>query len=175
MTEQDFYAGNEDVEAEGNGMASFGSFDVDSEYKPDPLIPQGKYRATVKSVKADPKACCIVWGVVLDGNEGVYASDGNTPIDGMELWNRNWLPKTGDENEFSKNGKTTKRQSKINMLKKFADRMRVSMATPQIIAQAINDGEWIGIEVVIDVAVTEYKGEVRNEINNMTAATAATA
>jgi hypothetical protein len=98
------------------------------------------------------------------------ASDGKTPIDGMELWYRNWLPKAGDENEFSKNGKTTKRQSKINMLKKFAEKMKINMGTPQIIANAISEGEWIGNEVVIDVTVSEYKGEVRNEINGMVAA-----
>jgi len=167
MSEDDFYEGNEDVAV---GVAGIGDFDIDSEYKPEPLIPNGKYRATVKSVKADPKACCIVWGVVLDGNDGIYASDGNTPIDGMELWDRNWLPRPGDEDKFSKNGKTTKRQSKINMLKKFADKMKISMSTPQVISTAISEGEWIGLEVVIDVDVDEYKGEVRNVINNMVAA-----
>ena len=166
MSEDNFYEGNEE---EVGGVPIFGDFDVDSEYKPDPLIPNGKYRATVKSVKADTKACCLVWGVVLDGNE-VMASDGSTPVDGMELWARNWMPKPGDENEFSKNGKTTKRQSKINMLKKFADKMKISMATPQIIATAISEGAWIGIDVIIDVTLSEYKGEVRNEINGMIAA-----
>ena len=166
MSEDNFYEGNED----GNGGAvMFGDFDVSQEFKADPLIPNGKYRATVKSVKADTKACCIVWVLVLNDND-VMASDGNSPVDGMELWSRNWLPKPGDENEFSKNGKTTKRQSKMNMLKKFAERMRINMNTPQIIAQAITEGEWIGLEVIIDVTMSEYKGEVRNEVNNMSAA-----
>lgn len=165
MSETDFYEGNED----GNGAVSFGDFDLDAEYKADPLIPNGKYCAAVKSVKADPKACCIVWGVVLHDND-VMASDGSTPVDGMELWFRNWLPKPGDENEFSKSGKTTKRQSKINMLTKFAQKMKINMSKPQIIAQAIQEGEWIGLEVIVDVQVDEYKGEVRNIINGMVAA-----
>lgn len=164
MTEDSFYEGNE------NGTpALFGDFDLDSEYKPEPLIPNGKYTAAVKSVKADTKACCLVWGVVLHDND-VTASDGVTPVDGMEVWNRNWLPRPGDENEFSKSGKTTKRQSKINMLTKFAQKMKINMGTPQIIAQAISEGEWIGLEVIVDIDVDEYKGEVRNVVNGMVAA-----
>ena len=163
MSEDNFYEGEE------NGSVLFGDFDLASEYKPDPLIPNGKYTGAVKSVKADTKACCIVWGVVLHDND-VTASDGVTPIDGMELWMRNWMPRPGDENEFSKSGKTTKRQSKINMLTKFAQKMKINMGTPQVIAQAITEGEWIGLEVIVDVTMSEYKGEVRNEINGMIAA-----
>ena len=164
MNEDTFYTneGGEDV-------TTFGDFDVSAEYKPEPLVPNGKYVAAVKSVKADTKACCIVWGVVLHDND-TLASDGTSPIDGMELWSRNWLPKPGDENEFSKSGKTTKRQSKINMLKKFAEKMKINMNTPQIIAQAIQEGEWIGLEVIVDVGTSEYKGEIRNEVNSMIAA-----
>lgn len=169
MSEQEFYAGNEDENGNGNTMAMFENFDVDSEYKPDPLIPNGKYRASIKAVRADSKQFCIVWTVVFQDND-VYASDGETSIDGMELQFRNWLPKPGDENEFSKSGKTTKRQSKINMLKKFADRMKINMSSPQKIAEQISEGSWIGLDVIAEVSTSEYKGEVRNEINSMIAA-----
>jgi len=165
MTEEnDFYEGGDE-----NSAASFGDFDLDSEYVPEPLIPNGKYTAAVKSVKADTKACCLVWGIVLHDND-IMATDGKTPIDGMELYYRNWLPRPGDENEFSKSGKTTKRQSKINMLTKFAQKMKINMGTPKIIAQAIIDGEWIGLEVIADVTVSEWKGDVRNEVNGMVGA-----
>jgi len=165
MTEQEFYEGNED----GNGAASFGDFDINNEYTAEPLIPNGKYMAAVKSVRADSKLCCIVWGIVFHDND-VMMSDGKTSIDGAELYYRNWLPRPGDENEFGKSGKVTKRQSKINMLKKFADKMRISMNSPQIIATAISEGEWIGLEVIAEVGVSEYKGEVRNEVNSLIAA-----
>jgi hypothetical protein len=56
------------------------------------------------------------------------------------------------------------------MLTKFAQKMKINMGTPQIIAQAISEGEWIGLEVLVDVQVSEYKGEVRNEVNGMVAA-----
>jgi hypothetical protein len=168
MSEDNFYNGTEDG-SNDNSMAAFENFDISTEYKPDPLIPNGKYRAAVKAVRADAKQFCIVWTLVLQDND-VYASDGETSIDGMELQNRNWLPKPGDENEFSKSGKTTKRQSKINMLKKFADKMKINMSTPQTIAEAISNGDWIGLDVIVDVATSEWKGEVRNEINGMIAA-----
>lgn len=167
MGEDNFY--NEDTGMEANGsMGSFMDFDINSEYKPDPLIPNGKYNASVKGVAADSKQFCIIWSIVLQNNE-VFASDGETSVDGMELQYRNWLPKPGDENTFSKNGKVTKRQSKINMLKKFADKMKINMSTPQSIAEAISNGEWIGIDVLADVSTSEYKGEVRNEVNGMIA------
>jgi hypothetical protein len=169
MGENEFYAGMEDVDVEGGAGSQFMDFDTVTEYKPDPIIPNGKYHAAVRSVKADAKACCIIWEVVFH-DTGIVASDGMTDVDGMTMTYRNWLPKPGDENEFSKSGKATKRQSKINMLKKFADRMRISMATPQIIAQAIADGEWIGLEVIAEVTASEWNGEVRNEINSMVAA-----
>lgn len=169
MSEDNFYAGNEDENGSGNAMAMFENFDISTEYKPDPLIPNGKYRATIKAVRADAKQLCIVWTVVFQDND-VYASDGETSIDGMELQFRNWLPKPGDENEFSKSGKSTKRQSKINMLKKFADKMRINMSTPQKIAESISEGAWIGTDVIVEVSTSEYKGEVRNDINSMVVA-----
>lgn len=164
--ENTFYEGGE----EAGGMNMFPDFDVDGEYKADPLVPNGKYHANVRSVTANPKNYSITWEVVLDGNDGVLASDGETPVDGMLLWFRNWLPKPGDENEYSKNGKSTKRQGKINMLKKFADKMKINMGSPQLIAQGITEGEWIGKEVVVDVTISEYQGQTRNEINGMVAA-----
>lgn len=157
-----------EAENENENETSFGDFDIDSEYIPDPLIPNGRYYGSVRGVKADPKACCIVWEVVLSNND-LFASDGETPVDGMVVWYRNWLPKPGDENEFSKNGKTTKRQSKINMLGKFAKSMRLNMNSPKVISQAIQNGEWIGLDVVVDVTISEYKGDVKNEVSFMIA------
>lgn len=158
---------------EGDGSEVMGlggmNFDVDSEFKPEPLAPNGSYRGAVTSVSFDSEKFCIVWGVVLQDNGG-FASDGETPVDGMKLFYRNWLPKPGDDTEYSKNGRTTKRQSKINMMKKFADGMKIDIGTPQKIAEAIQYQTWVGLEVVCDVQVSEYKGEVRNEINKMVAA-----
>jgi hypothetical protein len=167
MTEDNFYEGNEDVD--GSNGAMFGNFDLDAEYKPEPLIPNGKYFAAIRAVKADTKAYCLVWEAVLHDNE-VTASDGKTSVDGMVVWYRNWMPKPGDENEFSSDGKKTKRQNKINMLTKFGQKMKINLGTPQLIAQAISEGEWIGLEVIVDIVIKEWKGDIKNEVNGMVAA-----
>ena len=164
---EDYENGNDNGESV-DGLGSM-DFDVDSEYKPEPLIPNGSYVGTVTGVKFDSKNSCIVWDVALQGNGG-YASDGETEVDGMVVNFRNWLPKTGDENEYSKNGRTTKRQSKINMLKKFADKLGIDMGSPQKIAEAIQYQNWIGLEVRCDISISEYKGETRNEVGKMAAA-----
>jgi hypothetical protein len=168
MTETQDYLENGNGNGEVDGIGGM-DFNVDAEYKPEPLIPNGSYSASVTSVKFDAEKFCLIWGVVLQDN-GRYASDGETPVDGMQVFFRNWLPKPGDEQEYSKNGRTTKRQSKINMLKKFADGMKIDIGTPQKIAEAIQYQTWVGADVKIDVQVSEYKGEVRNEVNKMMAA-----
>jgi hypothetical protein len=151
-----------------NGIGGL-DFDVTAEYKADPLIPNGSYSGAVAGVKFDNEKFCIVWDIVLQNNGG-FASDGESQIDGMRVFYRNWLPKPGDENEYSKSGRATKRQSKINMLKKFADGMKLDMSTPQKIAEALQYQTWVGLDVRVDVSISEYKGEVRNEVGKMVAA-----
>jgi len=168
-TTQDYLeGGNDDGEGRIDGIGGM-NFDVEAEYKPEPLIPNGTYRGNVTAVDFFADKACIAWKVVLQDNGG-YASDGETPLDGMVVVFRNWLPREGDENEYSKNGRTTKRQSKINMLKKFSAGMDINMGTPQKIGEALQYGSWVGMEVKVDVQITEYKGETRNEVNKMSAA-----
>lgn len=144
------------------------SFDVDAEYKQEPLIPNGTYYGSVTQFTYDSERNCLVWGVILSGNDQL-ASDGETPVDGMMVFYRNWLPKPGDENEYSSNGKATKRQSKINMLKRFMNDMKIDISTPQKIAEAIANQEFLGKEVKVTVNVSEFNGQVRNEVSKMVA------
>lgn len=139
------------------------SFNLEDEYKPEPLITSGNYRGNVISVVLDK---AIVWKVALDGNGGVM-SDGETPIDGSHQFFRNWLPKPGDENEPTKDGRSNKRQSKINMLKSFADGMKINMNSPAIIAETIANQDWIGLQVMATISISEYMGVVRNQIDKM--------
>lgn len=143
-------------------------FNVDDEYKPDPLIPKGTYHASVTKVSFVPAQSCIVWDLCLHDNGGVM-NDGETPIDGAHVWFRNWLPKPGDENELTKSGKNNKRQSKINMLKDFSKELGIDMTTPTIIAESLANAEWIGIEVDVDVDTDEYQGKFRNNANRVRA------
>ena len=140
-------------------------FSLSDEYKEDPLVPTGTYKGNVTNVTFDPDQMAIVWDVVMEGNEGTM-SDGETLIDGQVLFFRNWLPRKGDEDIAGKRG-GNKRQTKINMLKKFAEKMDISMDTPTIIAEAIENTDWIGIPVLAKVSINEYEGNISNQINNM--------
>lgn len=142
-------------------------FNLDDDYKEEPLAPQGTYNGVVKSVEYLKKLNAISWTVVAVNNPGLVLADGETPIDGTEYNFKNWLPKPGDERIKSKSGKTTKRQTKINMLKKFQDAMEVDMNTPQTVADSIENGLWIGISVIMNIGINSYKGNTTNQIENM--------
>jgi len=151
---------------EGTAALNDMDFNVDDEYKPDPLIPKGTYHGAVTNVTFNAAQRCIIWDVCLHDNGGVM-SDQETPIDGAHVWFRNWLPKPGDEDVLTKSGKTNKRQSKINMLRDFSAKLELDMSTPAAIAEAINEGQWIGIEVSAEVDLDEYMGKHRNVVNRM--------
>jgi len=142
-------------------------FDLADEYKEDPLAPQGTYNGVVKMVEFVSRINAISWTVVAVQNPGIMLLDGETPVDGTEYQFKNWLPKPGDEKIKSKNGKSTKRQTKINMLKQFQDNMGVDMNTPQAVMSAIENSEWIGISVIMGVGFNVYKGTTTNQIDNM--------
>jgi len=40
-----------------------------------------------------------------------------------------------------------------------------------VIQKSIEDQDWIGIPVNVKISVSEYQGNVRNEVNNMTQST----
>ena len=141
-------------------------FNVEDEYKPDPLIPKGTYHGGVTDVKFNPQQHCIVWTVCLHDNGGVQ-NDNETPIDGALVWFRNWLPKAGDEDIPTKSGKTNKRQSKINMLRDFGTELGIDVSTPQAIGTAISEAQWVGLEVELDSDIDEYNGKFRNQVNRM--------
>lgn len=142
------------------------NFDLEDEYKPEPLAAGGNYRGNVIGVVFDSEQSAIVWKVALADNGGIM-SDGESPIDGSHHYYRNWLPKPGDESEPTKGGRGTKRQSKINMMKRFADDMKISMNTPAIIAEAITNQDWIGLPVIVTISINEYMGITRNQIDKM--------
>lgn len=141
-------------------------FNVDEEYRPDPLIPKGIYHANVISTKFNPAQFCIVWDFCLHDNGGVM-NDGQAPVDGAHVFFRNWLPKPGDESIPTKSGKTNKRQSKINMLKDFQESLGVDMSTPSKIATGIQEQAWVGFEADLEIDAEEYQGRFRNVVNRV--------
>lgn len=143
-------------------------FNLDTDVIEEPLVPQGNYIGSVTEVKLDLENYKIQWKIVLNDNAGLM-SDGETEVNGATLFFNNWLPKPGDDVEMTSNGRTTKRQSKINQLGKFAEKMKIKMNTMATIREAIDNGDWVGIDVVVSVKISEYQGNVRNEVSSMVA------
>lgn len=141
-------------------------FSVSDEFKPEPLAPVGTYKGHVIQVGFDAAGQAIVWTVCLAGNSGTM-SDGATPVDGQRFQYRNWLPRPGDENIMTPKGRSTKRQAKINMLKQFADAMKVNMNGKPEIIQGISEGLWMGIPVIVKLTLDTYEGRTRNNIDRM--------
>lgn len=154
---------------EATGFLPDTDFDLEDEYKPEPLVPGGNYRGNVVGVTFEPAQNCIAWKITLADNGGVM-SDGETPIDGWSGYYRNWMPKVGDENVMTKDGRQTKRQSKINIQKRFAEEMKINMNTPKIIAESIANQDWVGIPAIVSMGMGEWQGRTRNEITRMVAA-----
>jgi hypothetical protein len=144
-------------------------FNLEDEYKPAPLAPKGNYFGTTSGLKWDASNNCLIWDVTLsDENAGVL-SDGVTPMAGQKFTYRNWFPKAGDENEMSSSGRQTKRQAKINMITDFANGMKIDMSTPKKIVEAVRNGDWVGIPVLVSVGIDSYQGRYRNNVDKMTA------
>jgi len=146
-------------------------FDVDSEYKPTPLIPKGQFVGNISSVKYNPDDQTIDWVVTFEGNgEDVLMLDNETLVDGATMGYRNFLPKPGDENERTKTGRQTKRQAKINMMKDFADNMKIQMKSPTQILESISNAEWLGLRVKANVGFRMYEGRTFNNLEKLFAA-----
>ena len=152
---------------EGGGPeVAAADFDTEKDYKATPMAPASRYRGSVYGVKYNSKDNTIDWEIALNGNGGV-CSDGSTPVDGIHVDYRNWLPNVGDENEMTKKGKMTKRQAKINMLKDFADGMKLGTLTSARIKEALQNMEWVGREVFVVVVIKEYNGRFFNAVDSM--------
>ena len=141
-------------------------FDVSSEYKPAPLVPNGEYHGNVTKIELNSESACIAWTITLADNGGVM-SDDITPIDGSLHWYRNWLPIQGDETEMTKDGKMTKRQAKINMLADFSSAMKIKLNDPKQIKEDIANQVWLGLSVMVNIETSEYNGKVSNNIKKM--------
>lgn len=159
-----------EYEVEGNEglMAIDTDFSLEEEYKEVPIVPANNYFGNVTKVWYDREKNTINWQIVLDENEAVM-SDGETSVNGTVHVYKNWLPNSGDENALSASGKQTKRQSKINMLTKFAEDMEINMNTPAVINEALTNHDWIGLRVVVSIGIKEYEGRTFNEVKSMRA------
>ena len=147
-------------------------FNLENDFKAEPLVPNGNYSANVVEVTFKPTQACIAWKIVLDGN-GNFMSDGETSVDGVTLFCNNWLPKKGDESTMTPSGRSTKFQSKVNQLAAFAKGMNLNMNSMSVIQEAIENGDYIGLAVKVKVSSQEYpkdSGKFNNQVDQMVAA-----
>jgi len=144
-------------------------FNFEDDSKEPGLVPDGTYHGNIISVAYDPERMSIAWKVTLVENGGVCTDD-ETEIDGCQLTFNNWLPRPGDENEMTASGRTNKRQSKINMMAEFMKKMNLSEATVGEVITAVENAEYVGLEVDLKVGTREWQGAVFNEIQKMYAA-----
>lgn len=161
-------------EHDENGVAEdvVTDFNLENDFKVDPLIPNGNYAGNVVEVQFKQDKACIQWKVTLDGN-GNYMSDGETPVDGATVYFNNWLPKKGDETLMTPSGRSTKFQSKVNQLARFAKGMNLNMNSVALIKEAIDNGDYIGLAVKVKIETSEYpanSGQFKNDCNQMVAA-----
>ena len=164
MTQEQDYAYDPTQEDEAEESAA--DFDVDDEYKPVPLIPNGNYLGAITAVKVEGARIAFQITMSENGPEHVM-SDGETPVDGAQEYYNVWLPKAGDESTPTTSGKQTKRQWKINNMKKVGEKLGIRLQSLGQIREDAAAGTWVGHEVVAVVGTREYKGEMQNEITDL--------
>ncbi len=143
-------------------------FDIEDDFVADPLIARGFYSGSVTKVTLVPDKYYIMWEITFDENGGTM-SDETTPIDGSKLIFFVYLPKPGDKDNLTKSGKSNKHQSKINMMRQFADSLEITplMKNLSTIAEAIDNAEFMGISVSAEVVIDDYNGRITNKINKL--------
>jgi hypothetical protein len=143
-------------------------FNIDEEYKPQPLCPNGTFTGNIVNVSFDAQKQCLIFKVTLAENEGVVMSDGNTPADGANLFARVYFPKPGDETEPTSSGRGNKRDAKISMMKSFADRLKIRMNSGPEVAEALKEGLWTGIPVFVKVSQRALpSGDIVNNVDTL--------
>lgn len=143
-------------------------FDLDSDYKPVPLIPSGDYAGNIVETRVDDQIGAIVIVGQLQNNPEQVCSDGDTPVDGQSVALKLWLPKSGDETTMTPKGNQTKRQWKLNNIKESLDKLGIVAPTMTAIRDQIASGAWLLDDVVISVEVSTYKGQVSNDARSIT-------
>lgn len=143
-------------------------FDLDKDYKPVPLIPQGDYNGNIVEARVDDEIGAIVLVAQLQGNPEIMCSDAETPVDGQSVALKIWLPKPDDGSKMTPKGTQTKRQWKLNNLKECMDKLGINAPTVSAMREQIAEGKWNIESVVVAVEVNVYKGTTSNDARSMT-------
>ena len=147
------------------------NFSVD-DVKEMPLLPDNEYNGAISKTSVHLDKAHLAIDVVLNDNEGLYMTDGETPADGVRLTYKIWLPKTGDENEPTASGRGNKRDSKIRSLFTTIKFLGLSdrITTPQEFINLLQSGDLIGLPVSVKTSTDTYNGTVYNKITTLQSA-----
>lgn len=141
------------------------NFNIEEDATEEPLVPDGTYNGSITNVKFYPEGQNLKFYITLADNGGT-CTDGETPVDGATVPLTVWFPKAGDQDEMTASGRQSKHQWKVNNIKKVATRLGIQMNTPDQIMEAINNSEWVGIEVSCKVSTNEYNGNINNQVDS---------
>lgn len=145
-------------------------FNLAEDVVKDPLLHPGDYFGSIVKVVAVNDKNKIDWTVCLNDNPDIMCDDGTTPVDGIHLYYTNWMPSEADKSIPAASGKGTKYDVKLKMFAQFCKRMRLSVNTGADLKEALENQEWVGLDVKATVGLREYLGNVSNEIKWMNAA-----
>ena len=146
-------------------------FDIETEYVADPLIADGFYRGLITKVELKTDSGILDFTVHLQGNEGVFCTDGITPVDDKTSRYTLWLPQKGDDLVKSQFSALTVRQDRIRSIKKFSEKTKILIGTEKDIQNAIASQEWLSIPVIVYIKSKPYEGVLYNRITKMERAT----
>lgn len=146
-------------------------FNLETDSVAMPVLNAGFYNVNTVNVSFDEEKQAMVFQLVTEGNEQVK-TDGETPADGTNMWHRLWFPRPGDAQEIGSNG-LDKRQNKINMINRaFKELHLTHLNTPTKIAEAIDNGDLIGLQFKAKVELKppdEWNPDMYNDIRNLKA------
>jgi len=140
-------------------------FNIDEDATEEPLVPDGTYNGSITNVKFYPEGQNMKFYITLADNGGT-CTDGETPVDGATIPLTVWFPREGDKDLQTASGRQSKFQWKVNNIKKVAKKLGIEMRTPDQIAEAIANSEWIGLEVSCKISTNEYEGNFSNQVDS---------
>lgn len=137
----------------------------------NPLLPDNTYDGAISKCEVNLAKSYLRFSVTLNGNEGLYMTDGDTPADGAVVDYTIWLPKIGDEKEPTASGRGNKKDSKI---RSFFTSMKLLQLTDQVsspsdLIEMMQGGELTGLDVSVSTKVSEWNNNVFNQVSTLQA------
>lgn len=140
-------------------------FNLEQENIPDILIPDGDYAGNISSIRWNDNGG-LDFNVTFE-EDGRLMSDEKTSVGGQSLTYSIWFPVEGDEKKPSKKAGVSKRQSKIKMVARALNALKITANTKADLDTLIQSNTLIGMSVVASVKAEIWKGMLLNKITTL--------